>query len=124
MIYLASPYTHTDPFIREQRYHEACRAAAAITRAGLVVFSPIAHSHPLVAFGLPVDWPFWERHARAHLAACDELVVLMIDGWRQSAGVWREVQIAGELTLPISFLTVDEAESADWPAHVAAEARR
>ncbi|GIW55540.1 MAG: hypothetical protein KatS3mg082_1944 [Nitrospiraceae bacterium] len=34
MIYLASPYSHPDPAVREERFHAACRAAAALLLAG------------------------------------------------------------------------------------------
>ena len=122
MIYLASPYTHLDPFIREQRFHEACRAAAAITRAGLVVFSPIAHSHPLVEYGLPTDWGFWQRFDRAYLERCDEVVVLMLDGWKESVGVQAEIRLARELGKPVRFVVPEEAHGSPTLARVAAKA--
>lgn len=107
MIYLASPYSHADPAIREARFHAACRATAALLRAGLVVFSPIVHSHPLVAFALPTGWDFWERIDRAYLARCDELVVLTLDGWDESAGVRAEIALARDVGKPVRFLGVD-----------------
>ncbi len=61
LVYLASPYTSSDIAVCEERYQAACRATAALIRAGQVVFSPIVHSHPLVAFGLPTTWAAWER---------------------------------------------------------------
>lgn len=67
MIYLASPYSDPDPAVREQRYEAACAATVAMLRAGHVVFSPIVHSHPLVAYGLPTDWAFWQRVNGDHL---------------------------------------------------------
>ncbi|MBM3983831.1 MAG: DUF1937 family protein, partial [Planctomycetes bacterium] len=91
MIYLASPYSHPDPDVREQRFRAACRATAALLMAGEVVFSPIVHSHPLVAFEMPTAWSFWERIDRAHLERCDEVVVLMLDGWAHSLGVREEL---------------------------------
>jgi hypothetical protein len=30
MIYLASPYSHPDPLVREQRFRDACRATASL----------------------------------------------------------------------------------------------
>jgi nucleoside 2-deoxyribosyltransferase len=118
MIYLASPYSHPDPTVREQRFRAACRLVAAFLRAGMLVFSPIAHSHPLVEFGLPTDWRFWERYDRAHLERCDEVVVLMLDGWKESAGVQAEVRIARELGKPVRFLGVEEAHGSPTLAHV------
>ena len=107
MIYLASPYSHANPSIHEQRYQAACRATAALIGAGQVVFSPVVHSHPLVAFGLPTAWAAWEQIDRAFLERCDELAVLMLDGWDQSIGVRAELQIARELGKPVRFLEVD-----------------
>ena len=107
MIYLASPYTHPDSGVRQQRFEAACRAAAALIRQGKTVFSPVAHSHPICRFGLPGDWGFWERHDLEHLAVCDEVVVLKLDGWRESVGVQAEVAQAWALGKPVTFLAVD-----------------
>jgi nucleoside 2-deoxyribosyltransferase len=105
MIYLASPYSHDNPAVRAARFHAVCRAAAALIRAGEIVFSPVVHSHPLVEHGLPTGWAFWERIDREHIARCDEVVVLMLDGWEKSVGVQAEMQIARELGKPVRFLS-------------------
>ena len=120
MIYLASPYSHADPAVRETRYQAACHATAALLKAGFVVFSPIVHSHPLVAFDLPTGWDFWERIDRAYLSRCDEVVVLTLDGWQQSTGVRAEIAIARDLGKPVRFLGVDKAAGSPTVAHVAA----
>jgi nucleoside 2-deoxyribosyltransferase len=124
MIYLASPYSHPVPAVREQRYRAVCRATAALLRAGLVVFSPIAHSHVLVEHGLPTEWAFWERIDREHLERCDEVVVLMLDGWQESAGVQAEIRIGQELGKPVRFLVLEEAPGSPTLAHVALEGGR
>jgi hypothetical protein len=97
MIYLASPYTHTDPGVREERFDAACRAAATLIRAGHHVFSPVAHSHPIARYGLPLDWQFWESFDRRVLEMCDEVVVLTLPGWEDSVGVRAEIQLARDL---------------------------
>lgn len=97
MLYLASPYSHSHPAVREQRFHAACAAAAALMSAGHKMFSPIVHGHPLCGHGLPGDWTFWQSHARWHVERCDEVVVLMLDGWEESEGVKAEVELASEL---------------------------
>ena len=104
MLYLASPYSDPDNAVRDQRFRAACRATAALLCSGHVVYSPIVHGHPLVEFGLPTDWEFWQRYDREHLARCDELVVLTLDGWQESVGVQAEIRIAQELAKPVSFL--------------------
>jgi hypothetical protein len=103
MIYLASPYSHPDPLVRETRFDAACRATAALIRAGQVVFSPIVHGHPLVRFGLPTDWAFWQRHDQELLRRCDEVIVLRSDGWDESEGVRAEIELAGALGKRVSY---------------------
>ena len=102
--YLASPYSHPNPAVREARFQAACRATAELMRAGRVVLSPIVLTHPLTAFGLSTDWSFWERYDREFLQRCDEVVVLMLEGWTQSVGVQAEIRLATELAKPVSFL--------------------
>ena len=119
MIYLASPYSHPDPAIREQRYHAACRATAALLRIGHTVFSPIVHSHPLASLGLPTDWKFWARFDRDHLERCDEVWVLTLDGWRESVGVREEIRIARQLGRPVRRLAPEASAVSPTFAHVA-----
>jgi len=121
MLYLASPYSHPDPAIRNQRYHAACAAVVSLLREGHAVFSPVVHSHPLVALGLPADWAFWQRQDLAHLAGCDELVVLMLDGWEQSTGVQAEIRHAAELGIPVWYRSPVRPTTPTL-AHVATEA--
>ena len=104
MIYLASPYSHPVAAVREARFKAACRAAARLMQDGEVVFSPIAHSHPIAAFGLPVDWLFWERFDGGQLVHADEIAVLMLDGWRESRGVQAEIRLATDLGKPVRYL--------------------
>jgi Domain of unknown function (DUF1937) len=97
MIYLASPYSHPDPAVRDQRYVAACRATVRLLLAGKSVFSPIVHGHPLVQLGLSGDWLFWARHDQWHLSRCDEVLVLAIPGWDESEGVQAEIHLAQRL---------------------------
>ena len=101
MIYLASPYSHEDPAVREQRFEEVSAAAAALMARGVHLFCPITHTHPMAVQGsLPTDFAFWEQCDRWYLERCDAIVIAKIDGWRQSNGVKAERKIAAELGLP------------------------
>lgn len=116
MIYLASPYSHPEAVVREQRFRDVCRTAAQLLASGVTVFSPIIHGHPLIDHGLLTDWPFWERFDRDHMARCDEVVVLMLDGWRESVGVAAEVRIAEELGKPVRHLAPNATGSPTFAA--------
>ena len=119
MIYLASPYSHPDPQVKRERFEAVCRIAADLMNAGEIVFSPIAHTHPIALAGeLPGDWQYWERYDREILemiaAAGGRLVVANIDGWHKSKGVMAEVQIAYSLGMPVEYLD-PAAESEGGP---------
>jgi sugar phosphate isomerase/epimerase len=104
-IYLASPYSHQDPAVREARWRAVCAVAARLMGAGLYVYSPIAHTHPIAEAGdLPKGWDYWQGFDRAMLAHAKELWVVTMEGWDQSAGVKAEVEIAQELGLPVSHI--------------------
>jgi hypothetical protein len=83
-----------------------------------MVFSPIAHCHPLaMAGGLPGDWEFWKRYCLATLTPCRQLWVLKLPGWEDSKGIAGEVQEATRQGKPIYYLepTINEREAAeDW----------
>ncbi len=105
LIYLATPYSHHDPDVQQQRFVAACQVAGDLMNRGRLVFSPIAQSHPVACeCGLPGTWEFWERYDRAILRACDRLVVVKMPGWEQSRGIAAEIRIMRELGKPVEFM--------------------
>ena len=109
MIYLASPYSNPDKTIQERRFLEVCRIAGKLIEQGIVVFSPIAHTHPIAElYDLGRGWDYWERFDREFISASSELVVAMMLGWKESKGVTAEIAIANELGIPVSYLQVED----------------
>lgn len=105
LVYLATPYSHTDPAVRERRFREVTRVTGELMRAGVHVFSPITHCHPIAEAGnLPKGWEYWQEYDRAMLSACGRVVVLMQDGWRESMGVQCEIAMAERLGLPVEYM--------------------
>jgi nucleoside 2-deoxyribosyltransferase len=107
MIYLCSPYTHVDPAVVEYRFESACIAAASLMKQGHIVFSPIAHSHPISKYLGKEDHQFWLRQDYDFLEQCDELIILMLDGWRESVGIKAEIEMAMDLEITISGVMLD-----------------
>jgi hypothetical protein len=104
LVYLACPYSDPDPAVREERFQAANAEAARMMAAGMHVFSPISHTHPIALAGnLPLGWDFWESYDRTILQCCSRVVVLKLDGWSQSNGVLAEIELAVELGLPIEY---------------------
>ncbi|HUT57895.1 MAG TPA: DUF1937 family protein [Phycisphaerae bacterium] len=106
MIYLAAPYSSKDPSVRRRRFRASCKAAAVMLRKGLMVFNPLAHSVPIAAAGLDdMDHDFWMRVDRPYLEWCHMVMVLTLDGWRESRGVSMEIAQARALHKPVSFIS-------------------
>jgi len=73
--------------------------------AGMLVFSPIAHSVPIAEHGgAPDTWDFWRSLDLEILGRCDEVVVLKLPGWDESRGVQAEVAMARKLGKPVSYV--------------------
>lgn len=105
LAYLACPYSHPDPAVRQARYEAVNRVAAKLMAEGMVIYSPISHTHSIALAGdLPKDWAFWEKFDRAYLECSNKIIVLMLDGWQESKGVKAEIEIARTLGLPVEFL--------------------
>lgn len=116
--YLAVPYTPVGDYraedkmrIRQERFEMACKATAALMRRGLVVFSPISHSHGVDAyFPEPQSGDFWKRQDEPYLNQCDRLIVLTIPGWQLSMGVGHEIAEAARRGIPIEYVTPESLE--------------
>lgn len=134
LIYLASPYTHADPHIRQLRFDQVCHAAAYLMQEGKYIFSPIAHTHPIAEAGnLPTGWMYWREYDIRMIGACDELYVLLLPGVESSKGVSEEIKIAHSLNKPVKYIEmpfkaprmpkyISEATAADIIARTGADA--
>lgn len=113
VIYLAQPYTHKCPLVRETRYHKALAAEAKIIRrGGICVINPIGMCHELSkSHTLPTGYEYWKERDRTLIERSDETWVLMMDGWRESVGVKDEIAYTRKLGKPIIYL--DEKEYID-----------
>ena len=103
--YLATPYSKY-PHGRQDAFHMACEQAGLLTNAGIVVFSPIAHSHPLVEYGgvKGTDFAAWERFDKAMIAASQGCIVCMATGWQESDGMEKEIALFKEARKPVVYM--------------------
>ena len=103
-LYLGSPYSHTDPFIREERYLKASKVLAEFLTKGIWTYSPIVHCHELAKIGgLPTEALFWKGYNFFMLLHSRGLLVLQLDGWDASIGLQDEIKEAKRLGLPVQF---------------------
>ena len=104
MIYLAGPYTDKSTSMMEFRFEAFNRVAALLMTKGHIICSPVSMNHPMVKYGLPVDWAFWEKFDTAFLEMCTAIYVLKLKGWENSKGLKAELEIAKGLGLKVTYL--------------------
>lgn len=96
MIYLATPYSHPEPEIREARYKQALWLTNYFLSSGQKVFSPIVYGHHITKEFSPdkyeaVHWENWNNHV---INRCEELWYHNLDLLLPSSGVGLEIRYA------------------------------
>lgn len=95
LIYIGSPYTHSDKIVMQNRYNQILRITADLLNQGFHVISPIVHCHPLsIQYNLRGDFEFWKKYNFALLGKCDILLIVPLDGWINSVGLKAEIIFA------------------------------
>ena len=98
--YMATPYSKS-PLGLDGACEAACLLAGACFRRGLHVFSPIAHNHSIaVACDIDPRDNLWMNADRPMFEAAHGLLVMAMDGWRDSVGIKEEIEWAHELKKP------------------------
>ncbi len=107
MIYIASPYTHENQHVMNNRFEKVALHTAQLMRQGLPVYSPIVHGHSIaVRHDLPTDWQFWKSHCMAMLSKADKMIVLMMGGWQDSVGVQAEIEYCTENDITVWYAPI------------------
>lgn len=105
LIYLASPYSHTSPAVREHRYLQARRATIDQLLKGVAIFSPIVYGKEMES-QLGTHFEAWAALNDTMIHVCTEFWVLTISGWSDSRGVMHEINLAHALNKPVSYINL------------------
>lgn len=106
--YLGSPYSkYLDGL--DAAHREVCRAAAGLIKAGVPVYSPIAHTHPIAVHGEldPLDHNIWLPADEPMMDAAKGLIVLMLTGWQASFGLSHEIGVFLKAGKPVVYMSPD-----------------
>jgi hypothetical protein len=87
-----------------------CQEAALLIKAGIPVFSPIAHSHPIAVNGEidPFDHNIWLPADKLMMDAAKGLIVCKLPGWAASYGLSEEIKYFAGLNLPVVYMNPGE----------------
>lgn len=110
LIYIASPYTNSDPRVVQENYLIVTKIAGDLVSKGAVAISPITYGHVIAEHTkMPTDWGFWMDFCLVLLAKCDEILVCnTMVGWKESKGVSAEIEFARKNGIKITYLKEEE----------------
>ena len=105
LIYVGTPYTKYPAGI-EAAFVDACKLMARLLKAGLRVYGPISHTHPIAIHGGidPLDLGVWLPFDAAMMHKADAMIVAMMTGWENSTGVMHEIDAFVRASKPIAYL--------------------
>jgi hypothetical protein len=103
--YVATPYSRW-PGGLEDAFVQAAKNGAALAKLGVRVYVPIVHSHPIAVHGgiAPDNHEFWLGFDHPMMASARGLIVVKMDGWRDSVGVQAEIEYFEMCDKPIFYV--------------------
>ena len=109
LVYIASPYAHPSPEVREARLEAVRHVCGRMVSEGKIVMSPLVYLGELAFRGVhpPQGWYAFDLQL---LARCDELLVLQLSGWEDSRGVLVEIAGAQTRGLSVRLMSLEEAD--------------
>lgn len=110
-VYVASPYSHGDEATMQERLKDADVACAALRQhSHLDPYSPVVETVRLKESGFEPQ-EGWYCYDLTRLKKADYLLVLKLDGWELSVGVFAEICCALALDISIFYCTLDEVRA-------------
>lgn len=112
--YISNPYNGTDEQ-KELRAKIAAEVCGKLLKRGVYAWSPIVHNHAMMKSyneftleqrrTLILDFDF------SLLLASKAMIVLKIDGWKESYGVGKEIELCLEKSIPIKYLNPEDLDT-------------
>ena len=112
--YISNPYNGTDEQ-RNERAKIAAQVSGKLLKRGTHAWSPIVHNHAMMnSYG---DFTLEERRSLildfdfSLLLAAKGMIVLTLDGWKESYGVGEEIKLCEENAIPIKYLNPNDLDT-------------
>lgn len=105
LCYLATPYSKFPGGIHHG-FVAASTFAARLLQAGVNVYSPIAHTHPLAIYGNidPLNHDIWLPFDSTMMQLSEALIVAQMPTWETSRGVLHEIEVFKKASKDIHYL--------------------
>ena len=104
-IYLASPYSHPEANVRRDRFLSVEDLTVWLLRKRIWVYSPIVYCHAMAErHSLPTNIAFWLDYNTAMISSSAQFWIFAIDGWQESSGISKEIDVAASYGLIPKFI--------------------
>lgn len=105
--YLASPYSHDDPQVRDIRAAEVNRYAGLLMAQGVYCIPTIYLTHENAKrFGLPTDHVWWIGFNKALIDPSAGMIIAQLPGWDESKGIVQEINYCRSVGKPVTMMHV------------------
>ncbi len=105
--YISNPYNGTEEQ-KEQRARLAAEVCGKLLKKGIFAWSPIVHNHAMMKvydqFSLEERKELVLEFDFSLLQEAQGMIVLTIDGWKESYGVNKEIELCEELEIPVTYI--------------------
>jgi hypothetical protein len=107
--YLASPYTHHDPKIREARANIVKDYMGALLYKGVITYSPIWSCHAIsLDFELPMNYEYWLDFNRRWMRHSVGTIVAQLSDYDRSRGVADEIAFTKSVSKPLFYVSLTD----------------
>lgn len=104
-IFVAGPFNHPDQNVKDARVRAIAEYCVRMFNEHKNPISALLMGLSFAAHGnLSTDTKTWETFSGTMVRGCDELHVLMMEGWEESSGVKLEIEIAQHLGIPVRYI--------------------
>ena len=112
LVFIATPYSHSDPTIVEQRRKTVGNVCARLIEKGVHPISPGLYGLSLMEFKAKEDtsWESWSDLCIAILKKCSAMFIIDVKDWEKSNGVKGELEKALLLDIPVYLLNPETLE--------------
>lgn len=116
LYYVATPFGHPEPVVREMRYQQALSIVTLLSQKGRFAYSPIVHYYQVCAkqgwdkMSTAERWAIMKKFDFAAIDRCDEALFFMLEGWETSVGMHDEQEYCKEINKPFRMMALEELE--------------
>ena len=104
-IFVSGPFNTSDEELKLKRVKTISKYCSDLFRLGITPVSALLTGLKIAEYNnLPTDTNTWVKYSEDMVEGCNELHVLMIDGYLESSGIKAEINKAIELNILVKYI--------------------